>query len=540
MLTTTPAPLEELVEKSSVPTPTGGGAATVDNEVAPDNNRQDKRRDDVYGGNRTVDDLEDLKASITTGTETKSVQTLRYVSSSVVGITLVLLAFFQFIAMNPSYIVPDAASDRLAAPNSWEFPAFISFIQHVGVLALTKNTKVPQKFFMSFVDSLSWLEFLIRGSAPTASSSSVAQLFAHGGRVLAEATYDAQGKIQFSLRSDINDKDWFIRVWVAVLVVVAVLMVFVIATALLSQWVAKRGNPFHSDTTDSHKRSVSFRSISRRLLGMCVLVGYFAILPLSMISMFEVLQDASSTGFPHLYAILSIATLVVLVGAVLYGMYALQSLTEAGLSKWRTRVVWGVVYSNYHYTSRLFFAAGALVQFLTGILVASVTADALTQLLSLVIVHALYLVSMFVLQPFVCSVHFKFAVGFQVLILTVYALACGLTGETSSTETQINVSYAIVIVLVVVFVAMFVRQLYMLWTYASAWAKDEYESVTGLPTLHDHEVESGGGNYTISLRDTEDHLSSSKNTMSLHNSSTTGDDSPMNTIRIVDTQTKHV
>ncbi|RHY08451.1 hypothetical protein DYB25_006527 [Aphanomyces astaci] len=548
-LSTTQAPLESLVEKTSVPkvavpgAPNGDGSKLQGEEVAPDNNsnRQDKRRDDLAG--KTDEEIQDIKATITSGYESKTEQTLRYVSSSVVGITLVLLAFFQFIAMNPSYILPDSPSDRLAAPNSWEFPAFVFFIQQVGVLSLAKNTKVPHKFYVSFLDSLSWLVFLIRGS-PSADSNNAAvsssQLVAiGGGRSLVESsTYDAQGKIQFSLRSDVNDKDWFMRVWVAVLVVIAVLMVFVICTALISQWVAQRGNPFHSDTTDSHKRSVSFRSISRRLLGMCVLVGFFSILPLSMISMFEVLQDASTAGFPHIYAILSLVTLALVVGSVLYGMYALQSLTEAGLSKWRTRVVWGVVYSNYHYTSRLFFAAGALVQFLTGILVAAVTGDAFVQLLCLVIVHALYLVSMFVLQPFVCNVHFKFAIGFQVLILVVFSLACGLAGDSISNDTQLNLSYAIVILLIIVFVVMFIRQLYMLWTYASAWAKDEHDSVTGMPTLHDHEIESGGGNYTISLRDTEDHGHSSggKNAVSLHNSG--GDDSPMNTIRIVDTNSK--
>ncbi|CAK4289373.1 unnamed protein product [Aphanomyces euteiches] len=547
---TTPKPVVDNLVSFTTPSPmatdangapinnNSGGSTSSGSDVATDNtDHSDKRRQDIEA--KSPEAREDLKASITTGSESKLQQTLRYLSSSIVGITLVLMAFFQFIAMNPSYILPDSPNDRFAAPNSWEFPMFISFVQQVGVLSLAKNTKVPQKFYVNYVDSLSWMEFLIRGTSSSSSSSGVSStqllsLVNSTGRLLADddSGYDAQGKLQFSLRSDINDKDWFVRVWVAILVVIAAIMVFVIATALISQWVSQRGNPFHSDSTDSHKRSVSFRSISRRLLGMCVLVGFFAILPLSMICMFETLQEASSTGI-QTYGILSIATLALLVGGVLYGMWALQNLTEAGLSKWRTRVVWGVVYSNYHYTSRLFFGATALVQFLTGVLVAAITKDAVTQLLSLIIVQVLYLLAMILLQPFACSVHFKFAVAFQLLIVLVYGLACGMTGSNLSVDMQKSLSYAVIISLMIIFVAMFVRQLFMLWTYASAWAKDENESITGMPTLNDHEIESGAGNYTISLRG----IDSSNNSGSHNHGTNASNLSPMNTIRIVDTNT---
>ena len=252
------------------------------------------------------------------------------------------------------------------------------------------------------------------------SSSKTLQLVDIGGRRLDEGfSYDATGFLQFATRTNVSERDWFIRLWLVVIVVIAIVLFFVVITALFSRWAAQRGNQFHSETSDSHKRSVSLRSVSRRLLGMCVVLTYLAILPLSMISLFEILRDASFTVFPHVASILAMLTLALIVGAIVGGVFVLHGKTESALSKWQTKVVWGVVYSNYVYSSRLFFAVSCFVQMLTGILIATVTKDALTQMVCVIVLHALYLVAMLVLQPFVCSVHLKFAIAFEILIMTV-------------------------------------------------------------------------------------------------------------------------
>ncbi|OQS01848.1 mucin, partial [Thraustotheca clavata] len=473
------------------------------------------------------------KRDITTGTESSGLQTVRYIVSSIVGISIVILAFFQFIAMNPSYIAPDSLSERLLAPNSWELPLFVAFIQQAQTLSLARNAKVPQLFYMNFMDSLSWLNFLIRGSSSSsdsATSVSSVQLVS-GPRRLTDTGYDASGFTQFAIRADVKERDWFVRVWVVFIIVIAIILLFVIGTALFARWASQRGNPFHSETSDSHKRSVSLRSISRRLLGMCVLVGYFVLLPLSMISMFEILQDSSTDGFPHANAILAIVTYLIIGGVIIGGMYWIFKKTEAGLSKWQTRVVFGLVYTNYTYQCRLYFAAAAVVQVLSGVFIACITANALTQLLVLIALHVVYIASMVILQPFDCPLHFRFSIGVELLIITIFGLACGMTGNDLTKNMQSSLSYVIIILLCLVFLLMFIRQLVMLWTYASGWAKESNESYTGIPTLNDHEIESGPGQYTISLHDTE----SNQNSGSFYTSkSPKRDDSPTNTIRIVD------
>ncbi|OQR82799.1 mucin-like protein [Achlya hypogyna] len=499
--------------------PPAGASGSSSKAVANDHS---ENRNRGQAGSQAA--LVETKKDVTTGTESSALQTVRYITSALVGITLVVLAFFQFLAMNPSYLLPDSAADRLLAPNSWELPLFVSFVQQVGALALARNAKVPQLFYTNFLDSLSWLNFLIRGSAPAPSTASVSSFQLH--RRLADV--DAVGFAQFALRTDVKERDWFLRVWVAFLVLLAVILVCVIATAVFAKWAATRGNPFHTETSDSHKRSVNLRSISRRLLGMCVVVAYLVLLPMTMIALFEILQDSSTAGFPHANAILALVSLVLVIGALGAGMVALYRKTEAGLSRWQTRVVFGAVYSNYTYCCRLFFAAPALVQVLTGVVVATVTANPLTQLLVLIVLHLVYVAAMVLLRPFECSVHFAFALATEGLIMVLYGLAAGMTGDNLTKDTQVSLSYAIIVLVLIVFVLMFIRQLVMLWTYSSGWAKESNESYTGLPTLHDHDMESGAGQYTISLHGSEPrsgtHLSDPKEA-----------DSPTNTIRIVDT-----
>ncbi|KDO26701.1 hypothetical protein SPRG_20499 [Saprolegnia parasitica CBS 223.65] len=66
--------------------------------------------------------------------------------------------------------------------------------------------------------------------------------------------------------------------------------------------------------------------------------------------------------------------------------------------------------------------------------------------------------------------------------------------------TQKTLSYVIIVLVVAMVVCVFVRQLLMLWNFASGWAKhDDEDDYSGVPTVHEHEWESGADKYTISL-----------------------------------------
>ncbi|EQC30978.1 hypothetical protein SDRG_11451 [Saprolegnia diclina VS20] len=416
--------------------------------------------------------------------------------------------------------------ERAFAPNAWELPTFVGFLQGISLLSLVRNANVPQLFYMNFLDSLSWLNFLIRAPASSASTSTVASVQLVSHRQLAStSSYDASGYIDFSLRANVGEKDWFFRLWATVLVVLAVLLLVVVVTAVVAKCLVQRGNPFHSETSDSHKRSVSLRSISRRLLGMCVTVVYFAILPLSMVAMFEVLLDTTSTGFPHTNAVLSMVTLALLVGVLVAGAIAVHRKTEAGLSKWHVRVVWGVVYGPYLYSHRLFFVVTALVQLLSGVLVASVSAAGAAPLIALIALRVVYVVLIAVVRPFQCNIQLWCTLVFEALLVVMYGVAAGLTPLGLEVGTQKTLSYVVVIIVVAIVLVVFLRQLLMLWNFASGWAKPDDVSYSGIPTAHEHDWESSGANYTISIPGAD---SSSRDASAAYST-----DNMPNTIRLV-------
>ncbi|OQR94663.1 mucin, partial [Thraustotheca clavata] len=515
--------LAKLNNLGATPAPSSGsGSGSSTGQAAANNNHSDLKN--RAKGDPTGSAAAALKAESTTGTESSTQQTIRYIVSSIIGLTVALMAFFLFQATNPSYITPDETSARALAPNTWELPLFIGLLQQLSALSLENYAKVPQAFYVNFLDSLSWLNFLIHGSASTSTTSSMTSLQLSGTRRLSSlsSSYDATGFLQFSLRSNVSENDWFVRIWTAFIIVIAILLLAVVATGLYGRWSASRSNPFNTNSTDSQRRSTNFRSISYRLLGMCVLVVYFAILPMSMICMFEILEDATTSGFPHLTSILAILTLLITYGVIGFGIFKLANETEASLSRWATRAVFGVLYSNFHYSSRLFFGATAITQGLTGILLASITANSLTQLLVLIIVHMIYLLSMVIIRPFTCMIQSGFSIAMEVILLLIFAISCGMTGDIT-VDSQINMSYAIVIIICLFCVVMFVRQLVMLWTFASAWAKDEDEHTSRVQTFNEREPDSDY-DYNLSIP-RSGHSSSDNNTRS----------SPLNTIRIMDT-----
>ncbi|KAF0688152.1 hypothetical protein As57867_020143, partial [Aphanomyces stellatus] len=100
------------------------------------------------------------------GTDSSGDKTNRYIFNAIVGLTFVFMAFFHYIAINPSFLAPESASGAFTAANSWELPSFFSFMQSVAIVSCA-NVNVPHTVFVSFTDSFAWLNFLVRGNAYT-------------------------------------------------------------------------------------------------------------------------------------------------------------------------------------------------------------------------------------------------------------------------------------------------------------------------------------------------------------------------------------
>ncbi|OQR82067.1 hypothetical protein ACHHYP_16388, partial [Achlya hypogyna] len=99
---------------------------------------------------------------------------------------------------------------------------------------------------------------------------------------------------------------------------------------------------------------------------------------------------------------------------------------------------------------------------------------------------------------------FRFTLAFEALLIVVFGVACGLAKTPIEVGTQKTLSYVVIVVVCAVVLLVFIRQLLMLWNFASGWAKhDDVEDYSGVPTVNEHEYESGRDPYTISLQDSK-------------------------------------
>ncbi|KAF0712898.1 hypothetical protein As57867_004598, partial [Aphanomyces stellatus] len=464
------------------------------------------------GTNATTDNTNaDRSAQISVaGTDSTTDKTSRYIFNAVVGLTLVFLAFFHYIAIDPAFIMPESTLAAFAAANSWELPTFFGFMQSVAIVSCA-NVNAPHTVFVSFTDSFAWLNFLVRGDAYAAKESVVvANLLADLERhrtldeVVVATKYDPFGFLQFALRINVLERDLFVRGWTFFLILLAVLLVLVILASVVSQCVGKR-TPFTSQqNSSSGSHSITLRQVGLRLQGFTVWFVTMAVLPLSTVSMYEVMQDAhSDAGFGSTSGIFAVVALVVLGGAILGAAYAVYCRTEVELSKFRTKVAFGVLYTNYGFESRLFFAISLLVQFATGVFLAGIATPS-TQMLLLLALHALYLVLLLVTRPFMTRLQLMFTCVFELVLVVVFGLVYGMAqAAPGDAATKKSLGYAVVILVCVVIVLLFVRCILKLWNYISGLGGDgQGGPLSGrddcAPTLNSHEFRSTIGD-TISL-----------------------------------------
>ncbi|KAF0688151.1 hypothetical protein As57867_020142, partial [Aphanomyces stellatus] len=465
------------------------------------------------------------------GTDSPSDKTNRYIFNAVVGLTLVFLAFFHYIAIDPSFLAPDTGAGAFAAANSWELPTFLSFVQGVAIVSCA-NVNVPHTVFVSFTDSFAWLNLLVRGDAYTkAEAVTVTNLLsgldAHH-RALADdviaTKYDPFGFLQFALRLNVFERDLFVRGWTFFFIVLAALLLVVIVVALIAQLVGRKQT--YSQTSSSGSYTTTLKQASRRLQGFTVWFVTMAVLPLSTVSMYEVMQDAhSDAGFGSTSGIFAVVALVVLGGAIFGAAIAIYRLSEVDLSKYRTKITFGVLYTNYGFDYRLFFALSLLVQLATGMLLAGVVAPS-TQMLLLLALHGVYLALILVLRPFVTTLQLVFTAGFEMVLLVIFGLVYAMAQSDNST-TKKSLAYAVVILVCIVVVLLFVRSIFKLWMYITGAGIHDVASSRNMPALNSAEF------------DSHPHIHHAADTISLSSGHKSGDDayatltSPTKTVKLV-------
>ncbi|RHY29203.1 hypothetical protein DYB32_005344 [Aphanomyces invadans] len=431
------------------------------------------------------------------GSEPLNTETNRYIFNTIVGITLVFMAFFHGIAIDPSYIPSDATFlGALAAPNSWELPTFISFMQCIALGSFV-NVNAPHAIFVAFTDSFSWLAFQIHKRAPTPAAVMPSSLvLSHGRQLLDNATnhgadvYDAFGIQQFALRSHVREKDLFLRALTFFLVGLAVLMAVAIACTLVGRalqrrstglaaggplsWVARSNHVnFTNSLTSSQPSHVTAKHVTRHILGLTVLFGVLSVLPLSMVSVYEVMQDISSTsGFGSLTGFIAVGVVVAVASVAVGPAFILSSMSEVDLTKYNAKATFGVLYVNLHYDRRLFGAVSTTVQLVSGAIVAF---SASSQPVWLAAIHVVYMALVLAIRPFVSALQLVVTVLFELCLVAVYVMMSFMAA--TDVHTKRSLAYAVVSVVCCLVLFCFVRCLVKLWVFVDGWSPNDDELV---------------------------------------------------------------
>ncbi|KAF0711705.1 Aste57867_5127 [Aphanomyces stellatus] len=200
------------------------------------------------------------------------------------------------------------------------------------------------------------------------------------------------------------------------------------------------------------------------------------------------------------------------------------------MSKYRTKITFGVLYTNYFFHYRMFFAVALLVQFATGVLLAGVVTPS-TQMILLLALHGAYLVLLLVVRPFTTTLQLIFTAAFEFVLLVVFGLVYAMAqAADTNTATKKGLSYGIVILVCIVIVLLFVRSILKLWVHVTGANSNEFPGSTNgnipqLNSAHYSSGDKGGADDTISLGSTTDHRSAIYTSMT----------SPSQTVKLVDT-----
>ena len=393
---------------------------------------------------------------------------LRPLISAVLGTTVLLLGFFHFQAIHPESVAPDAYAEALWQPNSWELPLFLSALQHVAVLALTKNNNRPQLVYIRFLDNFSWSIFLVPSlSATTASSTATTVSTAVLSRRL--TSYDPSGFVQFALRSGVREQDWFVRFMATVLCVIALLLLVIVASGAWAYVASRAAVGYDSESASAHSRYVQLRTLSHQCLGLLVVIGFLAVLPLVYIAVVEILQDGSTSLLSSTNGLLAVATLLLLLFSAVVLLRWLHRQSRIALAKWRVRIVFGVLYANMQYDRRCFIGAVFILEAIVAGIVAALTLDGVSQLLALIVVHGLFILLILHRRPFSSRVHLHATLGVEGFLLVLYGLGAALNMRITI-QTQLVLSYTAVSLITLAVVGVWVRQLVLLAKYAGCSA----------------------------------------------------------------------
>ncbi|GMF35437.1 unnamed protein product [Phytophthora lilii] len=404
----------------------------------------------VIGGRNTYVDTTD--SDVLSSSAAAFHEFLRYASVAFAGISVALLLFFHFVSLDANLLWVNAAW----SPNTWEFLFYVGYLQQMQATSELTLLKTPY-FLWDYTDSFAWSNFLIQDSSSDSTQSRRLETIVLGGLV------------SYADRIGITEESILNHGATGFAVIMGVLIVVFLVLAVMAKRKAERALDESSDLNRYTSGVHRLRSVSIRALGLCVLVWYFALFPLSMLASFEISMEVQSSTVADSLVVAIIALVLVCFGVLAVAGRVIMHKTKDELEQFENLATWGSLYCEYTYRSRMFFVIDVVVQITTGILVGCMSGDP-TQLIVVMGIQALYLACVFIVSPFADQMVLRITYVLGLLKILNFGLAFAfLNSNTMSATARTRVAQAYIGINSIVILVWFVRQLIVFSTYIRAW-----------------------------------------------------------------------
>uniref|UniRef100_K3X021 TRP C-terminal domain-containing protein n=1 Tax=Globisporangium ultimum (strain ATCC 200006 / CBS 805.95 / DAOM BR144) TaxID=431595 RepID=K3X021_GLOUD len=371
---------------------------------------------------------------------------VRYSSVAFAGISVMLLLFFHYVSLDGALFW----TNPLWSPNTWEFLLYVGYLQQMASLSQLTLLKTPY-FLWDYTDSFAWTNFLLQDSTPDSTSRRL-------------ETIVLGGVVSFADRIGIFESKILYHAVTGFAIVFFVLLAIFLIGAILAKRQAEKQSSGEFSTSVHRLRSTSIRT-----LGLCVLIWYFSLFPLSLYASFEISMEVTASAVSNALSLALIALVVVCFGILAYSGRVIMHKSMAELQQFENMATWGSLYAEYTYRSRMFFIIGAVVQITTGILIGTMDADPM-QLIVVMGIQVLYLVAVFILSPFAENVVLYFTYALGIVKIVNFGLAFSfLNSNTMSATDRNKVADAFIGINSIVILVWFVRQLVVFSTYIRVW-----------------------------------------------------------------------
>ncbi|DAZ93822.1 TPA: hypothetical protein N0F65_004211, partial [Lagenidium giganteum] len=387
---------------------------------------------------------------------------MRYTATALAGISMALLLFFHYISLDGS----TGWSGALLSPNTWEFLLYVGFLQQMASVSQLPNVRAPGILF-DFSDAFAWVNFLIQRKSDTSNAR----------RLVSQVTV-IDGVAAYSIRLGISESKVLYHAVLGVVVVLAVLMLVFFTTAMCAKQRAE-DEVNMSLRHSAQQRVRRMRSISLRTLGLCVLIWFFALYPLSLMAAFETYMETKADAIRGALAVVILVFVGLCLGVLAVAARAIFHRSEEELQSFDMLAVWGCLYADYNYKCRMFFVVTALLQILTGIVIGGVDADP-SQLVVVLVLNVVYVGTAGLLSPFVTRMVAVFSYAVAAAKILNYGLVfCFLQSSSMSTDGRKKAADAYIAINTIVLFVWFVRHLIMFvqclkdWTVRPSFAGSE-------------------------------------------------------------------